>query len=78
MQGCSSISCVLKVHYFAVLSAVFNVQKNGADNEQRILLTDAESFRKDLVEQHHDTELHDRSQKTGVGFVFTAEVFVNL
>jgi len=78
MQGCSGISCVLKVHYFAILRVVFNVQKNGADNEQRILLTDAESFRKNLVERHHDTELHDRSQKTGVGFIFTAEVFVTL
>jgi hypothetical protein len=78
MQGCSGISCVLKVHYFALFKVVFNVQKNGADNEQRILLTDAESLRKDLVERHHDTELHDRSQKTGVSFVFTAEVFVTL
>jgi hypothetical protein len=57
---------------------VFNVQKNAADNEQRILLTDAESFRKDLAERHHDTKLHDISQKTGVGFVFTAEVLVTL
>jgi hypothetical protein len=78
MQGCSGISCVVKVYYSAVLKLVFNVQKNGADNEQRILLIDAESFRKDLVEQHHDTELHDRSQKTGVGFVSTAEVFITL
>jgi hypothetical protein len=56
------------VQYFTVLKVVFNVQKNDADNEQRILLTDAESFRKSLVEQHHDIELHDRNQKTGVGF----------
>ena len=66
------------MHYFAILKVVFNVQKNGADNEQRIQLTDAESFRKGLVERHRDTELHARSQKTGVGFVFIAEVFVNL
>jgi hypothetical protein len=78
MQGCGGINCILMVHYFAILKVVFNVQKNGADNEQRILLTDAESFRKDLVEQHHDTELHDRNQKTGVGFDFTALVFVTL
>jgi hypothetical protein len=66
------------MHYFSILKVLFNVQKNGADNEQRILLTDVESFRKDLVGRHHDTELHDRSQKTGVGFIFTAEVFVTL
>jgi hypothetical protein len=53
---------------FTVLKTVFNVQKNGVDNEQRILLTDAESFKKGLVEQHLDTELHDRNQKTGVSF----------
>lgn len=54
--------------YFTVLKTVFNVQKNGVDNEQRIPLTDAESFKKGLVEQHLDTELHDRNQKTGVSF----------
>lgn len=78
MQGCSDISCAVMMHCFSILKVVFNVQKNGADNAQRILLTDVESFRKNLVGRHHDTELHDRSQKTGVGFIFTAEVFVTL
>jgi hypothetical protein len=63
------------MRYFTVLKTVFNVQKNGVDNEQKILLTDAESFKKGLVEQHHDTELHDKNQKTGVSFQITCLKF---
>jgi len=50
------------------------VQKNDAGSEQRILLTDDESFRKDLGGQHHDTELHDRNQKTGVSSEMTTQI----
>lgn len=54
------------MRYITVLKTIFNVQKNGVDNEQRILLTDAGSSKIGLVGQPHDTELHDRNRKTGV------------